>query len=226
MPPSLSACVHCGQALPGATPGQGGLRRFCSEKCRARRRYLRVNHRPAKPCRRCWTELPAGSHANKYYCSRACKKSVDSAAQKVSYPTKYRPRRYSKECLTCGNQYVARRTRSRFCSEACRRLHPACRDLMRNSWNARRARVRGASKGPRFQVLSVLERDGWKCQICGIPTPRELRGNRVAPNAPELDHIIPVSRGGAHSPENTQCACRRCNSRKKNKLPDEMKAVA
>ena len=35
--------------------------------------------------------------------------------------------------------------------------------------------------------------------------------------SPELDHIIPLSKGGAHTPENTQCVCRQCNSEKADK---------
>lgn len=61
--------------------------------------------------------------------------------------------------------------------------------------------------------MAVLEADGWVCQICGIPTPREKRGTQE-PDAPTIDHIVPLSAGGAHSYANVQCACLRCNTRK------------
>lgn len=61
--------------------------------------------------------------------------------------------------------------------------------------------------------IVVFERDKWTCQECGIKTPRKLRGAMV-PNAPELDHIMPISLGGAHSYMNTQCLCRKCNGAK------------
>ena len=64
---------------------------------------------------------------------------------------------------------------------------------------------------------SVFERDGWKCQICGIETPKNLLG-AYNKNAPELDHIIPLSRGGKHIPSNIQCACRSCNFKKSNHI--------
>lgn len=35
---------------------------------------------------------------------------------------------------------------------------------------------------------------------------------------PTLDHIIPLSKGGAHTIENAVCACKNCNSRKKDLL--------
>ena len=58
--------------------------------------------------------------------------------------------------------------------------------------------------------LGVFERDGWRCQLCGARTPKERRGT-YHDRAPELDHILPLSKGGEHSYANTQCACRRCN---------------
>ena len=54
----------------------------------------------------------------------------------------------------------------------------------------------------------VFIRDSHVCQYCG----------RTAEN---VDHVIPRSRGGPHEWENVVAACRRCNSRKKDHLPEE-----
>ncbi len=56
---------------------------------------------------------------------------------------------------------------------------------------------------------AVFARDDWKCQYCGHP-------------AENLDHVVPRSRGGTHTWENVVAACRRCNSRKENRLPGEV----
>src|SRR6266542_6765738 len=56
---------------------------------------------------------------------------------------------------------------------------------------------------------AVFARDGWTCQYCG----------RAAEN---VDHVIPKSRGGEHAWENVVAACRRCNSRKENRLPADV----
>ncbi len=56
---------------------------------------------------------------------------------------------------------------------------------------------------------AVFARDGWVCQYCGAP-------------AENVDHVLPKSRGGKHSWENVVAACRRCNSRKENRLPHEV----
>mgnify|MGYP001613519254 CR=1 FL=1 len=76
----------------------------------------------------------------------------------------------------------------------------------------RKARQRG-NECESVDPLKVFDRDRWRCQLCGVKTPREKRGT-CADSAPELDHILPLSLGGPHSYVNTQCACRRCNQTK------------
>jgi 5-methylcytosine-specific restriction endonuclease McrA len=67
-----------------------------------------------------------------------------------------------------------------------------------------------------FNPFDVLERDSYKCQICGIKTNPNLK-SQYHPKYPNLDHIIPLSKGGEHSRKNTQCLCRQCNMEKHNK---------
>lgn len=56
---------------------------------------------------------------------------------------------------------------------------------------------------------AVFIRDHFACQYCG--------------NAAEnVDHVIPRSRGGTHTWDNVVAACKRCNSRKENRLPHEV----
>ena len=61
---------------------------------------------------------------------------------------------------------------------------------------------------------NLLLRDDSTCQYCGYSGP-----------AAELtvDHVVPMSRGGAGDQwENLVVACKRCNWRKANHLPDEV----
>ena len=55
---------------------------------------------------------------------------------------------------------------------------------------------------------AVFARDGWACQYCGS-------------SAENLDHVVPRSKGGEHSWENVVAACRRCNSKKENRLAED-----
>lgn len=55
---------------------------------------------------------------------------------------------------------------------------------------------------------SILTRDNWTCQRCGNSVYNE-------PNLLlEVDHIIPVSRGGKTEPNNLQTLCWKCNREK------------
>ena len=81
----------------------------------------------------------------------------------------------------------------------------------------RKAVVRGAKCGDNFTYKQIFDRDKWRCQMCGVKTPARLRGT-FEPNAPELDHIMPLSKSGSHSIDNVQLLCRSCNAKKSNHI--------
>ena len=59
---------------------------------------------------------------------------------------------------------------------------------------------------------TVFARDGQHCQYCGSA-------------AESIDHVMPRSRGGTHTWDNVVAACRRCNTRKEDRLPHEVGLV-
>ena len=64
----------------------------------------------------------------------------------------------------------------------------------------------------RFSRFNIYARDQNRCQYCGRQFPRaELN----------LDHVVPLSRGGRTSWDNVVCCCFACNHRKGNRLPHE-----
>lgn len=65
------------------------------------------------------------------------------------------------------------------------------------------------------EAVSVYERDGYICQLCGTPVDARLKWPH--PYSVSLDHIVPLSLGGMHSYDNVQCAHLRCNCQKGNK---------
>lgn len=56
----------------------------------------------------------------------------------------------------------------------------------------------------------IKQRDNYTCQLCGKYMPDEV--------GLEIDHIIPVSKGGKTTPDNLQVLCSKCNRRKSNKI--------
>ena len=57
---------------------------------------------------------------------------------------------------------------------------------------------------------AIFARDGFRCTYCGS------EGGRL-----ECDHIVPMSRGGGHEPENLTTACASCNRSKRDKTLEE-----
>jgi len=122
----------------------------------------------------------------------------------------------AKKCATCGKDVgLCVKGPRKYCSRTCRDSGVVTRAIRRKSASSHRCAKR-AQTVERFDPFDVFERDGWRCQICGVGTPKSLRGKHK-PRSPELDHVVPLSRNGEHSMANTQCACRRCNRAKSNK---------
>lgn len=199
------ACHGCGITSVMRVPNHS-LGAYCSQKCWHATRtkvaaevavlFRMATRNKPKPCRRT-AEL------------------VRAEVQALRFIASYveRPRTFRALC-GCGLEFIARRPRP---SAKC----PGClRETARRHKRKDKARRKAAARGvhaERFDPIAVFERDGWHCRICGVATPAELRGSYQA-QAPELDHIHPISKGGKHTMDNVQCACRRCNADKSDSL--------
>jgi len=64
----------------------------------------------------------------------------------------------------------------------------------------------------RFTRKNIFFRDKNRCQYCG---------GRFSTSDLNLDHVIPLSRGGKSNWENVVCCCVRCNSRKGGMLMNQ-----
>jgi len=126
----------------------------------------------------------------------------------------------ARPCRRCGTVFTPAAGPGRprlFCSDNC--CYVYAKKIARST---RRVRERGISH-ENFHPREIYERDGWTCQLCHLPV-RRATGNRYHPEAPSIDHVIPLSRGGLHTRANVQCAHHRCNSRKAATLPQEVAA--
>ncbi len=64
----------------------------------------------------------------------------------------------------------------------------------------------------KFSRANVLSRDRFTCQYCGVErAPRELT----------FDHVLPRAKGGKTTWENIVTACKRCNTRKGCRTPEQ-----
>jgi len=68
------------------------------------------------------------------------------------------------------------------------------------------------SREVRFTRRNIFYRDRNRCQYCGgIFRQKDLN----------LDHVVPLSRGGKSTWDNVVCACVPCNTRKGDRTPEE-----
>lgn len=214
----VRTCERCGEGFTMRNPsgkarsGRAIEGRYCSRKCQAdstriyssaekkkaseRRRRIRLGlARPAsKPCVLCSAPFQPKTIRSRY-CSDRC-------GYAAADPINREPR----PCRECSQHFtpVMGDYRRGYCSDPCAR-----RNRRRIAKALRRARMHGAGRES-VDPIVVFERDGWRCHLCQVRTPRRLRGT-LDPCAPELDHIIPLAAGGEHSYRNTACACRSCN---------------
>jgi 5-methylcytosine-specific restriction endonuclease McrA len=197
---------------------------YCSRECgfagQAKARSERADLKPLPACsvsfincREC-AGMFASRISTAIYCTPSCSSRAASRA-------KTEHKRAARRCPCCGQMFSPPygRSQARYCSDAC-----SVKQNRRVGRAARRARERGATVEV-VDPFKVFDRDGWRCCLCNIATPRSLRGT-LNDRAPELDHIVPLAAGGEHSYRNTQCACRRCNSSKGSTPKGQMRMFA
>lgn len=222
------SCEMCGEIFvkhsPSAAARRGEHRdgRFCSRRCQfegqrryptraaakkaERERWLARHGKTPGPserlCAQCGAQFSSTTTA--VVCSVECrthrakerKARVFEASKPQAYP-----------CKECGKSVVAvyGDRRRFFCGAVCAR-----KNARRAGKAMRRAKAMLAGRVERVDPIAVFIRDGWRCHLCGVKTPRSLRGT-MGNRAPEVDHIVPLAAGGGHSYTNVACACRRCN---------------
>lgn len=73
-----------------------------------------------------------------------------------------------------------------------------------------------------YRDIDIFNRDGWICHLCGSPIdPTVSRRDRLGAS---IDHLVPVSKGGADRAENVAAAHLTCNQRRNNRSLEEIKA--
>jgi 5-methylcytosine-specific restriction endonuclease McrA len=148
--------------------------------------------------------------ANRAKAERKAAKATQRALRDAATKAWREQRLVDRPCTQCGEVFNPTRIGQELCGKVC--VDAKAKAMHKARRKADKARRRGAVVEV-FQDIEILERDGWTCQICGVATPKKLRGT-YKPNAPEVDHIIAIANGGAHARWNCQCACRACNGAK------------
>lgn len=187
---------------------------FCSRECaysfhsiRRQERLSQTEIAKIRQCQICGAEFK--SQRKNKWCGATCRKREMARRTKERYV----PAPIAQyECQRCGQRFIRGR-----------RLHgellpycTACSKSKSRRLRKRkaRARMRDVVRVP-YADVDIFARDGWRCQLCG----KKVARYKTVPHslAPTIDHITPMSKQGADTPSNVQCAHFRCNSLRSNK---------
>jgi len=232
-------CVVCGNEFKQKRNTRG---KYCGLSCyrkdqsrlqREKNTHKALKKNPWSPvewrgCYVCGKEL--GPRPGQSSFCQSCKDALGSAANSADgkgYSREFlRDRISGRTCRVCGELFTPYNDSSTVCSSKCGRQTPEYKAARKEYKQTeafkrqkrienRKRRARKYNNGPLDSIdpIDVFDRDGWRCRICGVYTPKSLRGT-TEDRAPELDHIVPLAAGGTHTLDNVQCSCRACNSEK------------
>jgi len=236
-------CEQCGtifeyRAGGNTTEGSG---RFCSNKCKGEWRslsagpwlldgqlvYGKENRQNGvrigsicnihfKTCKQCDKLFVGHKYKRSDYCSEVCRVTY-LTQYSIEYEKKKKEQKNPYVCKWCEEVFIAPYGSKRriFCSDICIKQYRNFYKKKRKGFygnHRQRARHYGVEY-QRIKDIDILKRDKWTCCYCGCKMSKELRGT-YKPNSPEIDHIIPMSKGGPHIESNLVCSCRECNNLK------------
>lgn len=122
-------------------------------------------------------------------------------------------------CKACGGVFIPDGHYKSYCSDECKRK--AANTISKDK---RLRKISDALVDKGIDLKDLFKRAGGVCAICGKicrwdDSSVRDDGTFVAfGDYPSIDHIIPLSKGGNHSWNNVQLACRSCNSKKGNRV--------
>ena len=191
------ACLWCQSEF---VPKHNG-HKFCSAECRYKSRYREMHGRDATQLQTNLSCLVCGSvfdqvHVFHRFCSERCR---DKARGKFKTRGIFR----SINCQRCGKLFDDHNGRAKYCSRTCRcaGTHSDYRSRAKR-WNV--------EYDSSVTIANVIERFGRGCAECGELIIGE-HSSKANQDAPSIDHIVPMSAGGAHVWSNVELVHLRCN---------------
>lgn len=204
-------CALCGSPVVRVT-AHGPAPKYCSKQCQTRANHVspagvaRQKRRQASQkkaprliqCASCDQGFEA-VRSDARFCSPRClqRATRDSATQVCATDGCDKPKRAKGLC--------------NYCYRKARGETQQWTDARRDAYHRRRALKAETSSGRPVLLSEIRVRDGNRCHLCRKAVPDQVWPH---PLSPSLDHVVPLSKGGAHDPDNVRLSHLRCNVQK------------
>jgi HNH endonuclease len=211
-------CGECGG--PVVQPELGRPKLYCSPKCnrrvhnrRSNRRRLPMRNPTPKPraCAYCKAMFVPRRNDQIYCPGSWCVQYAYQARRAAGAPLRQVEQQL--RCQECDKEFTAFKSNARWCSLTCKN---------RNT-NRVMSRRRGSAPRVPYTDREIFERDQWRCHLCRKPVDPDLP--RTHRDGATIDHILPISLGGADEPSNVATAHWHYNHKKRAQLTEQLGAT-
>jgi hypothetical protein len=209
-------CLWCGVALDQVDK-PGNPKRYCSRQHASAYRQANKAKAPivVKTCKWCNKGFETNLKQTKY-CSAKCRNAFygDIKIKVTVAKQAANPRRFDFDCERCGqvvttDKHVTRGAYGRYC-RSCALVK------RRERYRIKTAKRQKITNPIRISADVIIERDGNVCHLCDSEIDLTLaRNSRFGAT---IDHVVPVSKGGADTLENMRLAHWICNIKKGNRV--------
>lgn len=200
---ATNQCAICGASFETHITG----RKYCSRACNMKAFKARNT--------RGYLLEPARIVAKEFKRRKAMRDISLRKQGSIRRKADMRRKRLAHSCACCGVRLDGVRLNITYCIKCSADRLATQR---RAAKSLRRARKRSTKvEGVAIDPIAIFERDGWLCHLCGGKTLKAKRGT-MHDKAPQLDHIIPLAKGGSHTEGNLACSHGRCNLMKSDKI--------
>lgn len=117
---------------------------------------------------------------------------------------------FFKRCKWCGKMFETSNKFRCYCSNKCRKEKKNHYKSEKKDKRYKRAKANGKYETISLQRLYI--RDKGECYLCGKHLVLNEDYNRL--DAPTIEHVIPICKGGTNTWDNVKLACRKCNDAK------------
>lgn len=191
--------------------------KVCGEVVRYSNTVIYQKHLQCKECKRMEREQRQ-QQAEKQKAEKSASREQERAEAAKQRAMQHEAKRREIVCPVCGETFITYNAAQITCSSECNRKR-------KNAISSRRKdkRIPKDKRIDRIDLHDLFKRDGGVCHICG----KQCNWNDytqtgtafIAGNLyPSVDHVVPVSLGGADSWDNVMLAHRICNSIRRNNV--------